>query len=169
MKNLSDDQVMCEASLLEGSADSVKVYETDRAFWAPDMARKNQERGVRIAKTILEKEIPTEQGIKLFTEGKTELMPGFRSKKGRFFAAHLTLDKVSGKLGFEFAPRKTKKKDDEEETQDGESKAKKKVAKKKATKKKATKKKATKKKAAKKKVAKEAPAEKVAEKVADEE
>ena len=168
MKNLSDDQVMCEASLLEGSADSVKVYETDRAFWAPDMARKNQERGVRIAKTILEKEIPTEQGIKLFTEGKTELMPGFRSKKGRFFAAHLTLDKVSGKLGFEFAPRKTKKKDAEEETQDGETKAKKKVAKKKATKKKATKKKATKKKAAKKKasqkkVAKEAPAEKVAD------
>ena len=75
------------------------------------MSLKNQERGVRIARTILEKEIPTEQGIKLFVEGKTELMPGFRSKKGRFFAAHLTLDKVSGKLGFEFAPRKTKKKD----------------------------------------------------------
>ncbi|MDG2469877.1 MAG: topoisomerase C-terminal repeat-containing protein, partial [Pirellulaceae bacterium] len=162
MKNLSDEQVMCEAALLEGSPENVKVYETDRAFWAPEMARKNQERGVRIAKTILEKEIPTEQGIKLFTEGKTELMPGFRSKKGRFFAAHLTLDKVSGKLGFEFAPRKAKKKD-EEESEDGETKAKKKVAKKKATKKKATKKKAAKKKTAKKKAATKTTVEKGAD------
>jgi len=131
------------------------------------MARKNQERGVRIAKTILEKEIPTEQGIKLFVEGKTELMPGFRSKKGRFFAAHLTLDKVSGKLGFEFAPRKTKKKDEEEggdEKTDAEG-----DTKKKATKKKAAKKKVTKKKAAKKKTKKKAAKKKATKKVAAEE
>ena len=162
MKNLTDEQVICEAPILEGSADMVKVYENERAFWSPDMSKKAQERGVRIAKTILEKEIPTEQGIKLFVEGKTELMPGFRSKKGRFFAAHLTLDKVTGKLGFEFAPRKSKKKDEEAEGEDGDDKTtkkkaakkKKKTTKKKAAKKKTTKKKATKKKAAKKKTTK---------------
>ncbi len=70
------------------------------------MAKAASERGVRIAKTILKKEIPTEQAVKLFVDGKTELMPGFISKKGRKFSAHLTLDKVTGKLGFEFAPRK---------------------------------------------------------------
>ena len=42
-------------------------------------------------------------------------MPGFLSKKGRKFAAHLTLDRVKGKLGFEFAPRKNAKKDEEGE------------------------------------------------------
>ena len=136
---MSDEQVICEAPILEGSPDLVKVYETDRAFWAPEMARKNQDRGVRIARTILEKEIPSEQGIKLFVEGKTDLMPGFRSKKGRFFAAHLTLDKVTGKLGFEFAPRKSKKKSDEAEGEAGSDKTAKKKTTKKAPAKKSTK------------------------------
>ena len=70
---------------------------------------------MRISKTILQKDIPAEQVIKLFVEGKTDLMPGFLSKKGRHFSAHLTLDRESGKLGFEFAPRKSKKKKDEED------------------------------------------------------
>ena len=74
------------------------------------MATQVDERGVRISKTILKKEIPAEQAIKLFQEGKTDLMPGFISKKGRPFAAHLTLDREKGKLGFEFAPRKNPKK-----------------------------------------------------------
>lgn len=115
LKNLGDDQVICEAPKLDGSPEMVKVYETDRAWLAPEMAKQADERGVRISKTILQKEIPVEQAIKLFVEGKTELMPGFLSKKGRRFAAHLTLDRESGKLGFEFAPRKSKKKKDEQD------------------------------------------------------
>ena len=88
----------------------IPIYENESAFLAPDMATKVDERGVRISKTILKREIPTDQGIKLFVEGKTDLMPGFLSKKGRKFAAHLTIDREKGKLGFEFAPRKAKKK-----------------------------------------------------------
>ena len=106
--NLKDEQVICEAQVLPDSETMVKVYETNRAFLAPQMAKEASERGVRIAKTILKKEIPTDQAVKLFVDGKTELMPGFVSKKGRKFSAHLTLDKVTGKLGFEFAPRKKK-------------------------------------------------------------
>jgi DNA topoisomerase-3 len=120
------------------------------------MATKVDERGVRISKTILKKEIPTEQAIKLFVEGKTDLMPGFLSKKGRKFSAHLTIDREKGKLGFEFAPRKNAKKDAEgEKGEDGEAKVKtvKKSTKKKTTKKKPTKKKSTKKKTAAKKTA----------------
>ena len=47
---------------------------------------------------------------KLFTEGKTPLLDGFISKRTkRPFKAHLTLDFETGKIGFEFAPRPTKK------------------------------------------------------------
>ncbi len=106
--NLTDEQIICECPILDDADTLVKVYENERAFLAPDMAKAKNERGVRISKTILQKEIPTEQAIKLFVEGKTELMPGFVSKKGRKFSAHLTLDRESGKLGFEFAPRKKK-------------------------------------------------------------
>ena len=140
---------------------------------APDMATKVDERGVRISKTILKREIPTDQGIKLFVEGKTDLMPGFLSKKGRKFAAHLTIDREKGKLGFEFAPRKTKKKtegDDSDAKATKKKKTKKKAAKKKAAKKKTTKKKAAKKKSTKKKATKKATAKKTtAEKAASNE
>ncbi|MDP6859308.1 MAG: topoisomerase C-terminal repeat-containing protein, partial [Verrucomicrobiales bacterium] len=57
----------------------------------------------------LKKELPKDQVIKLFTEGKTEVIEGFISKKGRPFRAHLLLDKSTGKLGWEFPPRAKKK------------------------------------------------------------
>ena len=161
LKNLSDEMIICEAPILDDSETMIKIYENEKAFLAPDMAKKADERGVRISKTILKKEIPTDQAIKLFVEGKTDLMPGFLSKKGRKFAAHLTLDRVKGKLGFEFAPRKNAKKD--EEGEGDEKTAKKKTAKKKAAKK-TTKKKAAKKKTTTKKPAKKKAAKKKAEK-----
>ena len=70
IKNLTDEQVICEAKVLDDSEDMVKVYETGRAFLAPLMAKAASDRGVRIAKTILKKEIPTDQAIKLFVEEK---------------------------------------------------------------------------------------------------
>jgi DNA topoisomerase-3 len=149
LKNLTNEHVICQAPLQDGSSEMVKVYKNERAFWAPQMAREHQDRGVRIARTILEKEIPAEQAVKLFVDGKTDLIPGFRSKKGRFFAAHLTLDKETGKLGFEFAPRKAKGGDE-----DGDGKhPKKKDSGKQAAKKKAAKKKAGKKTSSRKKSA----------------
>jgi DNA topoisomerase-3 len=44
----------------------------------------------------------------LITNGKTDLLPKFISKKGRPFSAHLKLEK--GKVGFEFAERAPKAK-----------------------------------------------------------
>ena len=168
LKNLSDEMIICEAPILDGSETMIKIYENEKAYLAPDMAKKADERGVRISKTILKKEIPTDQAIKLFVEGKTDLMPGFLSKKGRKFAAHLTLDRVKGKLGFEFAPRKNAKKDEEGEGDEktAKKKAKKKAAKKKAAKKKTTTKKPTKKKATKKKTTKKKAAKKTTKKKA---
>ena len=106
--NLTDDQLLCEAPLEDGTL--AKVYETDRAYLCPDMAPAKQKNGTRIAKEILKKEIPADQAMKLFIEGKTDVVAGFISKKGRPFSAHLLLDKQTGKLGWEFPPRPAKKK-----------------------------------------------------------
>ena len=106
-KNLSDDQLITETTLDDGT--KVKVYETDRAYICPEMAADKQKGGTRISKEILKKELPREQIIKLFVEGKTEVINGFISKKGRPFNAHLLLDKSTGKLGWEFPPRAKKK------------------------------------------------------------
>ncbi len=120
-KNLSDDQLLTEIELADGAV--AKVYETEKAYICPDMAPDKQKGGTRIGKTILQKDIPSEQAVKLFGDGKTDLMEGFVSKKGRKFSAHLLLDKKTGKLAWEFPPRAKKA-------------AKKKAAKKKAAKKK---------------------------------
>jgi len=106
-KNLSNDQLLTEAELPDGTV--VKVYETDRAYICPDMATDKQKGGTRLSKEILKKELPKDQVIKLFTEGKSEVIEGFISKKGRPFRAHLLLDKSTGKLGWEFPPRAKKK------------------------------------------------------------
>jgi DNA topoisomerase III len=106
LKELSDDQLLCEAPSSDEGHEKAKVYEVEGAYLAPGMANKTDPRGIRISKTILKKEIPSDQAIKLFQEGKTDLMQGFISKKGRPFAAHLLLNRTNGKLEFEFAPRK---------------------------------------------------------------
>ena len=129
------------------------------------MATKKDERGVRLSKTILQQDITSEQAVKLFADGKTDLLTDFVSKKkGRKFAAHLTLDRLTGKIGFEFAvkkkaAKKVAKKTTESDSDDlssDDSQADEQVTKKKAAKKKA-KKKATKKKSSKKKIAKKKP------------
>ena len=153
LKSLTDNHIICQAKRSDKTEEMIPIYEVENAYLAPMMATKVDERGVRISKTILKKEIPQDQAIKLFVEGKTDLMPGFLSKKGRKFSAHLTIDREKGKLGFEFAPRKSKKKKEDADGEEGDGKVKKvkKSAKKKTTKKKPAKKKAAKKKTAKKK------------------
>ncbi|MBL68787.1 MAG: DNA topoisomerase III [Verrucomicrobiales bacterium] len=106
--NLTNDQLLCNTELPDGSP--VKVYQTDRAYLCPDMAPDKQKGGTRIAKEILKKEIPAEEAIRLFTEGKTGVIHGFISKRGRPFSAFLILDKATGKLAWEFPPRPAKKK-----------------------------------------------------------
>ena len=59
----------------------------------------------RTGKTILQRQIPVEQVVKLITTGKTDLLPKFISKKNKPFSAFLKLE-PGGKVGFEFEPRK---------------------------------------------------------------
>jgi DNA topoisomerase-3 len=60
----------------------------------------------RMGKTILQRAIPREQVVKIAEIGKSDLIAGFVSKKGRKFAAYLKLD--GKKVSFEFEPRKEK-------------------------------------------------------------
>ena len=62
----------------------------------------------KISRQILNRPLDAGEVRQLLDKGKTDLLQGFVSKKNRRkFSAHLTIDLGSGKLGFEFAPRKT--------------------------------------------------------------
>ncbi len=81
------------------------VYETDAAFLcvpATDGAKP-----IRMGKTICQRPIPADQALKIFRDGKSDLLPRFISKKGKPFKAFLKLE--DGKVTFEFEPRAPKK------------------------------------------------------------
>jgi DNA topoisomerase-3 len=61
----------------------------------------------KMSKTILQREIPPEQVRKMLAEGKSDVIKGFISKKGRPFDAALRLEK--GRIGWEFAKRPLRK------------------------------------------------------------
>lgn len=89
---------------------SHKVFATDKAYHVPDIVTKKDPHGVRIGKSILQREIPEDQALKLISEGKTDLLKGFVSNKTkRKFDAFLTFDTESAKIGFVFLPRPAKK------------------------------------------------------------
>ena len=58
---------------------------------------------------ILQQPIEREQMKKLLETGRTDLLTGFVSKKGRRFKAFL-VKQPDGKIGFEFQPRTPKEK-----------------------------------------------------------
>lgn len=78
-----------------------KIYELEAAYVCvpPDENAKP----IRMGKNICQRAIPPEQALKIFRDGKSDLLPRFISKKGKPFAAYLKLE--AGKVGFEFEPR----------------------------------------------------------------
>jgi DNA topoisomerase-3 len=107
VEDLTEDQMIKEVTLTNGQ--SAKLYETEKAFMVPALTTKDNPDGFRLGKTILQKELTAADVEKLLIEGKTTLLSGFISKKTkRAFAAHLTLDPETAKIGFEFAPRAKK-------------------------------------------------------------
>jgi len=64
----------------------------------------------RSGKVILQREMSREELAKLLETGKTDLLEKFISKKGRPFKAYLVWDEKKQQTGFEFEPRKSKKK-----------------------------------------------------------
>ncbi|HXM83145.1 MAG TPA: DNA topoisomerase III [Burkholderiales bacterium] len=67
----------------------------------------------RSGRMILQQPVEREQMKKLLATGRTDLLTGFVSKKGRRFKAFL-VKTPDGKIGFEFQPRATKENPDEQ-------------------------------------------------------
>jgi DNA topoisomerase-3 len=81
-----------------------KIFETETSYVCEHSQVDRKPCKFKLSKTILGREIPTEQAKKLLTTEKTDLLDGFISKRGRPFSAYLKLE--DGKVGFEF-PEKT--------------------------------------------------------------
>ena len=106
--DLTDDQVIATERLIND--EEAKIYAAEKAYLVPGFKTKNDPDGLRIGKVILERAIEPDQAIKLLTQGKTDLIKGFISKRTkRPFDAYLLLDPKTGKVGFDFPPRPAKK------------------------------------------------------------
>lgn len=102
---LTEEQVIATVNTPDGTA--VKIYEANKAWYAPAITTKKDPDGIRISRTILKHELAREQAVKLIEKGKTDLINGFVSNRTkRAFSAYLTFDQKTGKVGFEFEPRK---------------------------------------------------------------
>lgn len=84
------------------------VYDTGDSYLCDHSVAPHKTCQFRMGKTILQRQIPPEQVVKLLTTGKTDLLPRFISKKGKPFSAFLKLN--GAKVGFEFEERKPKAK-----------------------------------------------------------
>ncbi len=105
---LTEEQLIGEATTPDGK--TVKVYGSEKAYHIPEIVTKKDPNGIRIGKSILQREIPEDQALKLISTGKTDLLKGFISNRTkRAFDAHLTFDVKDGKIGFDFPPRPAKK------------------------------------------------------------
>ena len=90
--------------------DGSAIVETPTAYVSENYYLDTEKSPYRIGRILLGRPLPIEQIKKLCKTGKTDLLDKFRSNKTkRLFSAFLTLDE-KGKIGFEFAPRKTKNK-----------------------------------------------------------
>jgi len=81
-----------------------KIFETETSYICERSQADRKPCKFKLSKTILGREIPMQQAKKLLTTGKTDLLDGFISKRGRPFSAYLKLE--NEKVGFEF-PEKT--------------------------------------------------------------
>jgi DNA topoisomerase-3 len=81
-----------------------KIFETENGYICERSQADRKPCKFKLSKTILGNDIPREQAQKLLATGKTDLLDGFISKRGRPFSAYLKWE--DGKVGFEF-PEKT--------------------------------------------------------------
>jgi DNA topoisomerase-3 len=97
-------------SLGKSPVDDTDVYTAPMAYMSESALDDSEDKnGLRISRIILSREIEAKHIRQLLSDGKTELINGFISKKRRPFDAYLLLSK-SGKVSFEFPPRKPRQK-----------------------------------------------------------
>jgi DNA topoisomerase-3 len=89
--------------------DSGRVFEHGMAYTCENAVGPKRSCDFRSGRMILQQPIEREQMKKLLETGRTDLLTGFVSKKGRRFKAFL-VKQPDGKIGFEFQPRAAKEK-----------------------------------------------------------
>jgi len=104
---LDIDAIKKSESLGNSPVDDSPVFETPAAYMSASTLDGDKKQGLQISKIILGREIKPDHIRQLLTDGKTELINNFISKKKRPFDAYLLLNKA-GKISFEFPPRKRK-------------------------------------------------------------
>ena len=92
--------------------DGGRIYEHGMAYTCENALGPNKTCDFRSGRLILQQPIEREQMKKLLEMGRTDLLTGFVSKKGRRFKAFL-VKTPDGKIGFEFQPRAAKDKPDD--------------------------------------------------------
>jgi DNA topoisomerase-3 len=92
---------------------SARVFEHGMAYTCEKAVGPDRTCDFRSGRMILQQPIEREQMKKLLETGRTDLLTGFVSKKGRRFKAFL-VKQPDGKIGFEFQPRAPKEKAPEE-------------------------------------------------------
>jgi DNA topoisomerase III len=90
---------------------SSRVFESGVVYTCEKAVGANRSCDFRSGRMILQQPIEREQMKKLLESGRTDLLTGFVSKKGRKFKAFL-VKQPDGKIGFEFQPRAPKEKAD---------------------------------------------------------
>ena len=95
---------LCECPVCKKGA----IYETPTSWVCSERVAGDGCKG-RLSREMCKYQIPREQALKFFTDGKTDLIDKFISKKGRPFSAHLVCN-TKGKrlLQWEFPPREAK-------------------------------------------------------------
>jgi DNA topoisomerase III len=89
-----------------------KIFETENSYLCERSQADRRPCKFKLSKTILGKDIPKEQAQKLLATGKTDLLEGFISKRGRPFSAYLKLE--DGKVGFEFPEKPVRERESKE-------------------------------------------------------
>jgi DNA topoisomerase-3 len=89
--------------------DGGRVFEHGMAYTCENAVGPKRSCDFRSGRMILQQPIEREQMRKLLETGRTDLLAGFVSKKGRKFKAFL-VKQPDGKIGFEFQPRAAKEK-----------------------------------------------------------
>ena len=95
-------------SVIISTVCSGAVYEHGMSYLCEHSVGPTKSCDFKTGKVVLQQEVSVEQVQKLLNEGKTDLLPNFKSlRTGRVFKAYL-VRQPDGKVAFEFEPRPVK-------------------------------------------------------------
>jgi DNA topoisomerase-3 len=81
-----------------------RVFESPTDYICENSQKEARPCKFRVGKTILQQPVDRDQMAKLLTQGRTDLLQKFISRRGNPFTAHLVMED-GGKVGFEFGAR----------------------------------------------------------------